>query len=485
MNTKLTLLTLVLLLQGCTQEFNEKYNPQTLVNSDSGVQSGDELKQSPFMKYKTAFLGKAVDYSEKKQALLAKSISINTFAPTELETVFDIINAQSGTSYRIDRSIPGSNTEMAIIEPHTVSFTGRFDEFLRYISALYDVSIQVVDDHIIDVKAYNTYAIKLDFYGSDNTFEASMDLSGNEATASGGVKGKSEIKFKSTFWDDVKDMAEKYVSSKVYNIFKDASILTYSGRPSENEVLSRVLKEYQSSNSRQFVVTYKIFTLDKSKIKNLGAGVNASYKNGGTSFGINTSLMDTLTGGLSVGRDFYSGTDPKLNISAQLDAVYNLTGSKVLQSGTFVTRNNVPVPLNLTRSQYFVSGRTQTTNSLTSVVDTEIETSQIITGTSFIVTPRVLSDGRIEVASGFTKRFLNSIDTFEKVQLPNVTTTEMFNTSIVTPGGLLLVGKYNSNDESDNQSAMLLGGSLNRDDKDSTIVMIVGIDYYRAPFIGQ
>lgn len=485
MNFKISFMTMVLLLQGCTKEFNEKYDSQSLLNENPTMQSGDALKQSPFMKYKTAFLGKAVDYSEKKQALLAANVSINTYEPADLDTVLDIINAQAGTSYRIDRSLPGNNDEMAVISAHTVNFKGRFDEFMRYISALYDVNVQIVDDHIIDVKAYNTYALKLDFYGSDNTFEASMDLSGNEATSSGGVKGKSEIKFKSTFWDDVKDMADKYVSSKVYNIFKDASILTFSGRPSENEVLSRVLKEYQSANSRQFVVTYKIFTLDKSKIKNFGAGINAVYKNGGTSFGINTSVLDTLTGGLSAGRDFYAGENPKFSLSAQLDALYSLTGSKVLQSGTFVTRNNVPVPLNLTRSQYFVSGRTQTTNSLTSVVDTEIETSQIITGTSFIITPRILSDGRIEVASGFTKKFLNSIDAFEKVQLPNVTTTEMFNTSVVTPGGLLLVGKYTSTDETDNQSAMLLGGNLNREDKDTTIVMVVGIDYYRAPFTEQ
>lgn len=67
MNVKLALLTLVVLLQGCTKEFNEKYDPQSLVGNDSGVQNGDQVKQSPYMRYKTAFLGKAVDYSEKNK----------------------------------------------------------------------------------------------------------------------------------------------------------------------------------------------------------------------------------------------------------------------------------------------------------------------------------------------------------------------------------------------------------------------------------
>lgn len=70
-------------------------------------------------------------------------------------------------------------------------------------------------------------------------------MSGNEATSGGGLKGKAETKFESSFWDDVEDMAEKFVSSGVYSIFKDASILTITARPSEYHALNESLKKFR------------------------------------------------------------------------------------------------------------------------------------------------------------------------------------------------------------------------------------------------
>ncbi|EHR4586019.1 type II and III secretion system protein, partial [Salmonella enterica subsp. enterica serovar Wien] len=271
--------------------------------------------------------------------------------------------------------------------------------------------------------------------------------------------------------------------SGMYNIFKDASVLTFSARPSEYRSLLKVLNEYQKLNSRQYIVSYMIFVLDKNKVNALKGGASLSYKNGGTTIGINTTLLQTIAGGVTIGRDFYSGTDPKLNIGAQLEATYQLTGSKILQKGTFVTRNNTPIPLNLTNSQYFISGRTTTMND--NFANTDVETSQIITGTSFFLTPRALSDGRIEVASGFTKKVLNSIDVLDNVQLPNVSTSEMFNTSVVSPGSLVVVARYDSGQETDQRSAMLLGGGLDKENSDSTILMVVGIDNYKVPFVEQ
>lgn len=81
-------------------------------------------------------------------------------------------------------------------------------------------------------------------------------------------EGKSELKFESTFWSDVEKLAEQYVSSKNYNIIKDASVLAFIGRPSEYRMLDNVLKKYREDNSRQFVLTYKIFTIDKKKSVN-------------------------------------------------------------------------------------------------------------------------------------------------------------------------------------------------------------------------
>ncbi|EAP1707924.1 type II and III secretion system protein [Salmonella enterica] len=496
MNVKHTLscLVTVLLLQGCTTDFNHKYTDRDLLDSSPGLQGLDAQKQQAFMKYDTSFLGKPVVYSAKQQQLLARHVEFRSEIPVSINTVLETLSVQTKTSYRLNEQPPGKNTQQdspggeEFIRDNSVNFSGTFEEFMRYLSALYDVTVTLTDDNILQVNVYNTYALKLDFFGKDNQYDSSLDLSGNEAI-SGGVKGKSESKFQSTFWDDVTSMAQKYVSSGVYNVFKDVGVLTFSGRPSEYTALAGILKDYKQANSKQFVITYKVFILDKKKLRNLDGELGLKFKSGGTSLNLNSGLIGTPSGDIYFGRDFYA--DGRLGVAAKLDALYQLTGSKVLQSGTMVTRNNSPVPLNLTESQNYVSGITSTlSDTIGGSFSSSVTTATITTGTSVILTPRVLSDGRVELTSAYTKKNLNGIDVFpqgatsdqNQVQLPNISTTELFNTVDVTPGSLIMVGKYETKVNTDDQGLKILGGNLNRNDSNSTVVMVVGVDYYNKPF---
>ncbi|EGO9992567.1 type II and III secretion system protein [Salmonella enterica] len=491
---KLSCFVAVLLLQGCTTAFNHKYTDKDLLDNSPGLLGLDAQKQQAFMKYNTSFLGKPVVYSAKQQQLLAKHVEFHSEIPVSLDMVLDTLSEQTKSSYRVNDQVPGKATaqpDMAsgpLIRDNSVSFSGTFEEFMRYLSALYDVTVSLTDDNILQVNVYNTWALKLDFFGKDNTWDSGLDLSGNDAI-SGGVKGKSETKFQSTFWDDVTSMAQKYVSSGVYNIFKDVGVLTFSGRPSEYAELSRILKDYKQANSKQFVITYKVFILDKKKLRNLDGELGLAFKKGGTSLNMNGGLTGTPSGDIYFGRDFYA--DGRLGVAAKLDALYQLTGSKVLQSGTMVTRNNSPVPLNLTESQNYVSGITSTlSDTIGGSFSSSVTTATITTGTSVILTPRVLSDGRVELTSAYTKKNLNGIEVFpqgatanqNQVQLPNISTTELFNTVDVTPGSLIIVGKYQTDVNTDDQGLKILGGNLNRNDSTSTVVMVVGVDYYNKPF---
>lgn len=278
MKTKIGVYSLLFILQGCTT-IDQKYNPDTLTDSKDGkVTTTDDVKTRPYQKFDTAFLGKKVDYNAKTQELLAKKVNIQSYEQMDLNTLMNAVSEQTGISFRLNYAAPGTGTAKvdATNDPskdtRSVNFNGNFEEFMRYISALYDISATLDDNNVLKLDLYSSYIIKMDFYGEDTKSESSLDIAGNASTSSGGLKGKSETKFDSSYWDDVDDMAQKYISSGVYTIFKDASILTFSGRPSEYNALNDVLKKYQVDNNKQFVVTYKIYTLDKSKMKELGAG---------------------------------------------------------------------------------------------------------------------------------------------------------------------------------------------------------------------
>lgn len=484
MKIKAGALLLALLAQGCVSDFEKKFDANNDVKktfSDTTTQEASKAK--PYIKYDSAFLGQKVEYSVEQQKLLSKHVKISSYEPATLSIILDAVAAQTGISYRIHDKAMGDTKvgeeDNAWDTPHSVNFNGTFEEFMRYIASLYDVSPKLDGNNVLKINVYETYVVKLDFYGENNKSETTLDLSGNEATSNGGLTGKTETKFESSFWDDVEDMAKNYVTSGNYNLFKDTSILMVNSRPSEYEALSKALDKYKADNSRQFIVTYKIFTLDKSKVKQLQAGLGFSFDDGTSSMKITSSMLDSLTSGVSVG-----WKNSNVDINSGLDALYKLTGSRSLQSGSFITRNNMPVPLNMTRSKNYVSSRTRTVDD-NGEENVDVETGTVVTGTSFIITPRVLSDGRIEVVNGFTKRYLEGIEEYDDVQLPSVSTTESFNSSIIMPGDLLMVAKYDIKDENGGLQYQVLGVDDNSDDASATVVMVIGIDYYRQPITSR
>ncbi|WP_312455443.1 type II and III secretion system protein [Pseudescherichia sp.] len=477
-------LLLALLAQGCVSDFDKKFDADTAVKKTfSDATSPEASKAKPYIKYDSAFLGQRVEYSVEQQRLLSKHVKIASYEPATLTTILDAVATQTGISYRINDKAMGDTKTSSSVDawdvPRSVKFDGTFETFMRYIASLYDVSPKLDGNNVLKINVYETYVIKLDFYGENNKSETTLDLSGNEATSNGGLTGKTETKFESSFWDDVEDMAKNYVTSGNYNLFKDSSILMVNSRPSEYEALSKALDKYKADNSRQFIVTYKIFTLDKAKVKQLEAGLDFSFDDGQNAMKITSSMLDSLTGGISVG-----WKNSNVDINSGLDALYKLTGSHSLQSGSFITRNNMPVPLNMTRSQNYVSSRTRTVDD-NGEENVDVETDSIITGTSFIITPRVLSDGRIEVVNGFTKRYLEGIEEYDDVQLPSVSTTESFNSSIIMPGDLLMVAKYDVKSENGGLQYQVLGVDDTDDSSSATVVMVIGVDYYRQPITSR
>lgn len=485
MKLKTGLLALTVLLQGCVSDFEAKYDAESQVEEHfKNATSQEESKTKPYTKYDGAFIGKKVEYSVEQQRLLSKHVKISSYEPASLSVIMDAVSAQTGISYRINdqpmgKGVVAKSGENQGGATHSVKFDGTFEAFMDYISSLYDVSVKLDNNNVLKLNVFETYVVNLDFYGENNKSETTLDLAGNEATSSGGLTGKSETKFESSFWDDVEDIAKNYISSGNYNLFKDSSILMVNSRPSEYAALSKALDKYKADNSRQFIMTYKIFTLDKTKLKELSGGADFSFTDAHNTMKISSSMLSSLTGGVSVG-----WKNSHVDISGGLDALYQLTGSRSLQSGSFITRNNMPVPLNMTKTQNYVSSRTRTTDE-NGEVNVDVETSEIVTGTSFIITPRVLSDGRIEVVSGFTKRYLEGIEEYDDVQLPNVSTTESFNSSIIMPGDLLMVAKYDVRDENGGLEYQLLGAGDKSEDASATVVMVIGVDYYRQPITSR
>ncbi|WP_338019875.1 hypothetical protein [Rahnella rivi] len=189
---KFIFLTLLLSIQGCTN-IDDKYDVAKLTeNKDDKITTTDDVKTRPYQKFDTAFLGKEVNYNPKTQELLAKHVSIQSYEQMDLDTLMNAVAEQTGISFRLNYSVPGTGTAKTdeTSDPkkdtRSVNFSGSFEEFMRYIAALYDVNTVLDDNNVLKLDLYGSYIIKMDFYGEDTISESGLDLSGNSST-SGGV----------------------------------------------------------------------------------------------------------------------------------------------------------------------------------------------------------------------------------------------------------------------------------------------------------
>ncbi|MFY3771377.1 hypothetical protein AHYW_000577 [Providencia manganoxydans] len=495
MNKSLILFCIVL-LQGCSSFYTEKYSKNNLFQFDDKIKGINQAKQKPFSQYDEPYLGEEVNYTPEQKRVLEQPVNIDSFSPVDISVVLNMLAEQTGLTYKLLTEINSDgNTEQNVSynddmyanntqDTHRIKFDGKLSDFISYISNLYDINIELNNENILQASKYKNYAIKLDFYGQDSQYETSLNVSSNEGTSGSGFSGSSTTKFTSSFWSDIEKLASNNISSGIYTIFKDASILTFTGKNSEYRTLKSIVDEYQKSNAKQFVVSYKIYVLDKTKVDKIGSELGFQFSKSGTTIGLNNGMLDRLAGDINISSNFSGGENPKFKLGAQLDALYSLTGKEILQSGTFITKNNIPIPLNMTTSRHYVSGRSKAISTNSDLLETQITTDKVTVGTSFIITPRIMSDGNIEVVSGFTKSTLDSMSTFDEggdeVMLPSVSSVEMFNTSLMRPGSIGIVSEFDVNEMGDDSKFGVFSFLVNSNNKNNTTVMVIGIDYYNS-----
>ena len=66
-----------------------------------------------------------------------------------------------------------------------------------------------------------------------------------------------------------------------------------------------------------------------------------------------------------------------------------------------------------------------------------------------------------------------------------MSTTEAFNSSIIMPGDLLMVAKYDVKEEKGGLEYQILGVGDKNEDEAATVVMVIGVDYYRQPITSR
>ncbi|MBO7098031.1 MAG: hypothetical protein J6W11_05290 [Alphaproteobacteria bacterium] len=244
----------------------------------------------------------------------------------------------------------------------------------------------------------------------------SVDVGGS----SSGGGGSSSVSLSNTvsidLWQTVETAIRSMISSGAQLTTDQSSgVLTLTGTPTDIKKVAKYVNEQNVRLSRQVAISVKVLQVSVSDSDKYGLNLSAVF--GGndriTNLGITgASGQADITSGLSMA--IVSG---RWTISNAIQALSEQGTTSLITSGTVTTLNNKPAPIQVVKTQNYISQITKTNSgSDGSYYDLSTDTEEIETGFTLDVLPRILEHGRMMLMFNLT---LSDLIELQKVNLSN------------------------------------------------------------------
>lgn len=216
----------------------------------------------------------------------------------------------------------------------------------------------------------------------------------------GGSGGASSISQSSSvdgldLWGNIESSIKSMVVGEANLVTDKANgTLTLTSTPSDIKRVAKYINEQNKRVSKQIAISVKVIQVNISNSDKYGLDLNATF-NGRGDFNpvklTNTSdaMADALTS-LTMGI-----TASRWSVDAAIQALSKEGQTNLITSGTVTTMNNKPAPIQVVKTQNYISQITKTSSGDSGTYDISVETEEIETGFTMSVLPRVLDHGRI------------------------------------------------------------------------------------------
>ncbi len=319
----------------------------------------------------------------------------------------------------------------------------------------------------------------------------------------GGSGGSASISQSSSISDmDMWGNMESSISSMVTsdsNLVMDKAngTITLTATPTDIRRVAKYINEQNMRVSKQVAISVKVIQVNITNEDRYSLDLAATFGGRGsvrdiaanTNGGEIDDAISNLTMGISSSR---------WSVDAAMQALSEEGQTNLVTSGTVTTMNNKPAPIQVVKTQNYISEITKTSDGDSSNYDISVETDQIETGFTMSVLPRILDHGRVMMFFNLTLSDLLSLDAVnitssgdsdsedgssssgesQYIQNP-VIETRGFTQEVAMKSGetLILAGYERVENTSDKQGVgspenNLLGGSSSAT-KDRTILVIM------------
>ncbi|WP_454688246.1 PilN family type IVB pilus formation outer membrane protein [Achromobacter aloeverae] len=264
--------------------------------------------------------------------------------------------------------------------------------------------------HYLDTRTYKiALSSELDFSSSitsgasltDSSSGSGVSSSGSSSTTKGDSTQKTSQQFKATFDGDLKKAIESMLTPDLgrYAISPSVGTLTVTDTPDVLDKVAQFLDETNSTTDRQaeLFVTVAMVTLNDSD--SLGINWNAVWNSLNGNYGLTlANSFSPLTGSSSAGFGIldsatgragqFKGTNAVLSALSQQGTV------SIYKQRGVTTQNRQPTPIQMTKEQQYVCGRSQTNTAEVGATES-IQMCSVVTGFAMDMLPDIKPNNRL------------------------------------------------------------------------------------------
>ena len=235
-----------------------------------------------------------------------------------------------------------------------------------------------------------------------------------------GSAGSSSVSLTNTanidLWSNIESSIKSMISKEAQLTMDQSNgTITLTGTPTDIRKVAKFVNEQNARLSRQVAISVKVLQVNVSDTDQYGLNLSAAF--GGndhiTDLGIaspGSGLGAEVTENLTM--TILSG---KWTLDGAIQALSEQGTTNLITSGTVTTLNNKPAPIQVVKTQNYISEITKTNSgSDGSYYDLSTETEEIETGFTLDVLPRILEHGRLMLMFNLT---LSDLIELERVDL--------------------------------------------------------------------
>ena len=311
----------------------------------------------------------------------------------------------------------------------------------------------------------------------------SGDTGGSSISQSSSIDGLG-------LWDDLESTLQAMISQDGnMSVNKSSGTITITSTPTDIKRIAKYVNEMNNRVSKQIAISVKVIQLSIKNEDKYNFDLDAVF-NGRGSFkdvtasnhGIGIEPLSSLSMGISKKR---------WSVDAAIDALSKEGQTNLVTSGTVTTMNNKPAPIQVVKTQNYISNITKTNSGDSDNYDISVDTEEIETGFTMSVLPRVLDHGRILMFFNLTLSDLLDLENItvsggggeeegdqQTIQNPKIESRGFTQEVAMKSGETLILAGYERVEDTVDKAGlgtpenMLLGGSSTAT-KERTILVIM------------